>query len=97
LETCGPIRLFVFDDRVEFHSPGKPPDTVDAEAVWMGAHVVRNPHIYARLSDAGLVTRAGSGIPRIVKLAKEATGRDVLIDIREFEVLLSIPRRAKVA
>jgi predicted HTH transcriptional regulator len=62
----------------------------------MGAHVVRNPHIYARLSDAGLVTRAGSGIPRIVKLVTEATGRDVLIEIREFEVLLSIPRRTKI-
>ena len=92
----GPIRLFVFDDRVEFHSPGKPPNTVDAEAMRMGSHVVRNPHIYARLSDAGLVTRAGSGIPRIVKLVREATGQDVRIEIREFEVLLSIPRKGKV-
>jgi predicted HTH transcriptional regulator len=62
----------------------------------MGAHVVRNPHIYARLSDAGLVTRAGSGIPRIVKLVREAVGQDVLIEIREFEVLLSIPRRTRI-
>jgi ATP-dependent DNA helicase RecG len=76
----GPIRLFVFDDRVEFHTPGKPPNTVDEEAMRMGVHVVRNPHIYARLSDAGLVTRAGSGIPRIVKLVREATGQDVLIE-----------------
>jgi len=44
----GPIRLFVFDDRVEFHNPGKPPNSVDAEAMRMGSHVVRNPHIYAR-------------------------------------------------
>jgi predicted HTH transcriptional regulator len=58
--------------------------------------VVRNPHIYARLSDAGLVTRAGSGIPRIVKLVREAIGKDVLIEIREFEVLLSIPRRTRI-
>jgi ATP-dependent DNA helicase RecG len=92
----GPIRLFVFDDRVEFHSPGKPPNSVDAEAMRMGSHVVRNPHIYARLSDAGLVTRARSGIPRIVKLVREATGQDIVIDIREFEVLLSIPRKAKI-
>lgn len=90
----GPIRLFIFDDRVEFHTPGKPPNTVDEEAMRMGVHVVRNPHIYARLSDAGLVTRAGSGIPRIVKLVKEATGREVAIQVREFEVLLSIPRKA---
>jgi ATP-dependent DNA helicase RecG len=91
----GPIRLFIFDDRVEFHTPGTTPNTVDEEAMRMGVHVVRNPHIYARLSDAGLATRAGTGVPRIVKLVKEATGRDVLIQIREFEVLLSIPRKTR--
>jgi predicted HTH transcriptional regulator len=53
-------------------------------------------HIYARLSDAGLVTRAGSGVPRIVRLVREATGQDVLIAIREFEVLFSIPRRTTI-
>ena len=90
----GPIRLFVFDDRLEFHSPGKAPNTVDEEAMRAGTHVVRNPHIYARLSDAGLVTRVGSGIPRIVKLVRQATGKDVTIQLREFEVLLSIPRKS---
>jgi ATP-dependent DNA helicase RecG len=92
----GPVRLFVFDDRVEFHTPGRPPNTVDEDAMRMGVHVVRNPHIYARLSDAGLVTRAGSGVPRIVRLVAEATGQDVLIEIREFEVLLSIPRKVRI-
>jgi ATP-dependent DNA helicase RecG len=90
----GPIRVFVFDDRVEFHTPGKAPNTVDEEAMRAGTHVVRNPHIYARLSDAGLVTRVGSGIPRIVKLVKQATGKDITIQLREFEVLLSIPRKS---
>lgn len=54
---------------------------------------MRNPHIYARLSDAGLVTRAGSGIRRIIRLIKETTGNDIGIDIRNFEVLLTIPRK----
>ncbi len=58
-----------------------------------GVHVVRNPHIYARLSDAGLVTRAGSGIRRIVRLVKEATGNDIRLDLQNFEVLLTIPRK----
>lgn len=88
----GPVRLFVFDDRIEFHSPGKPPNTVDEEAMRAGIHIVRNPHIYARLSDAGLVTRAGSGIPRILKLVKQVTRKRVKIAIREAEVALSIPR-----
>lgn len=89
----GPVRLFIFDDRVEVHTPGKPPNTIDEAAMRAGAHVVRNPRLYARLSDAGLVTRAGTGVRRIIRLVKEATGQDVKIAIREFEVLLAIPRR----
>lgn len=88
----GPIRLFVFDDRVEIHTPGKPPNSVDEEAMRAGVHVVRNPTIYARLSDAGLVTRAGTGIRRILRLVKEATGREARIAVSEFEVLLILPR-----
>jgi ATP-dependent DNA helicase RecG len=91
----GPVRLFVFDDRVEIHTPGKPPNTVTAEAMRAGVHVVRNPRIYARLSDAGLVTRAGTGVRRIIRLVREATGKDVSIDVREFEVLLTIPRKVE--
>jgi len=90
----GPIRLFIFDDRVEVHTPGKPPNTVTEGAMRAGVHVVRNPRIYARLSDAGLVTRAGTGVRRMVRLVKEATGREVEIIIREFEVLFSLPRKA---
>lgn len=89
----GPIRLFVFDDRIEVHTPGKPPNGVDAEAMRAGAHVVRNPWIYARLSDAGLVTRAGTGIRRMIRLVREATGRDAGIEVRDFEVLVTLPRK----
>jgi ATP-dependent DNA helicase RecG len=89
----GPVRLFIFDDRVEVHTPGRPPNTVDEEAMRAGVHVVRNPRIYARLSDAGLVTRAGTGVRRIIRLVREATGKDIGIMIHTFEVLLTIPRK----
>lgn len=89
----GPIRIFVFDDRIEIHTPGKPPNTITEAAMRAGAHIVRNPRLYARLSDAGLVTRAGTGIRRIIRLVREATGREVEIAIRDFEVLLTLPRK----
>jgi ATP-dependent DNA helicase RecG len=89
----GPVRLFVFDDRVEVHSPGTTPNSVDEDAMRAGVHVVRNPHIYSRLSDAGLVTRAGTGVRRMNRLLVEATGRGIGIDVRDFEVLVTIPRR----
>ena len=57
--------------------------------------MVRNPRIYARLSDAGLTTRAGTGIRRISRLVREAVGRDVEIVLRDYEVLLVIPRARK--
>lgn len=88
----GPIRLLVFRDRVEVRTPGRAPNTVDEEAMRAGVHVVRNPHIYARLSDAGLVTRAGTGVRRIVRLVRETTGQEVILSCRDFEVYLSIPR-----
>ena len=89
----GPVRIFILDDRIEFHSPGKTPNTVDEDAMRAGIHVVRNPHIYSRLSDAGLVTRAGSGIRRMIRLIRGTTGKDIDIKLRDFEVLLTIPRR----
>lgn len=89
----GPIRLFIFDDRIEILTPGKPPNGVDADAMLAGAHVVRNPWIYARLSDAGLVTRAGTGIRRIARLVREATGREIGLNVSESEVKLTIPRK----
>ena len=57
--------------------------------------MVRNPAIYARLSDAGLVTRAGSGIRRIVRLVRETVGKDIGITVRDHEVLMTLPRRER--
>ena len=87
----------MLDDRIEIHTPGRAPNTVDEKSMRAGVHVPRNPHIYARLADAGLVTRAGSGIRRIVRLVKEATGADIGLDLSESEVLLTIPRKVTAA
>ena len=59
-----------------------------------GIHVVRNPHSYAQLSEAGLVTLTGSGIRWIIRLVKEATGRDIGIALRAYKVLITIPRKS---
>jgi ATP-dependent DNA helicase RecG len=91
--VTGPVRLFVLSDRVEVHAPGRVPNTVDADMMRAGTHVVRNAHIYARLADvSGLVSRAGSGVRRMSRLAREATGRDIGIELRANEVVFTLPR-----
>jgi ATP-dependent DNA helicase RecG len=88
----GPVRIFVFGDRVEVRSPGRPPNTVNAEAMRAGVHVPRNPHIYSRVAASGLATRAGSGILRITRLLREHSGQDLQIEISDAEVILTLPR-----
>jgi ATP-dependent DNA helicase RecG len=93
----GPVRLFIFDDRLEVHTPGRPPNTVDEEAMRAGVYIVRNPWIYSRLSDAGMVTRAGTGVRRIIRLVTETIGKDIGLTIHPFEVLLTLPRKPSIS
>ncbi len=89
-----PIRVFIFRDRIEFHSPGRLPNSVTIESIKIGgAHVLRNPTIYNLLSKMGLVTDLGSGVMRIIRLVKEHVGKDVELKETETEFILTIPRR----
>jgi predicted HTH transcriptional regulator len=65
---------------------------VDADAMRAGIHVTRNPHIYSRVADAQLATRAGTGIRRIARLLREANGTELGITISDAEVVLTLPR-----
>lgn len=88
----GPVRIFVLDDRVEVHSPGRPPNSVDGEAMRAGVHVPRNPHIYSRIAAGQLATRASTGIRRIARLLRESNGGGPGITISDAEVVLTLPR-----
>lgn len=88
----GPTRIFVLADRVEVRSPGRPPNSVDAEAMRAGVHVTRNPHIYSRVVEAGLATRAGTGIRRITRLLRQTNGTTLGIAISDAEGALTLPR-----
>lgn len=90
----GPVRIFVLSDRVEVRSPGRPPNHVDADAMRAGVHVPRNPHIYSRIAEAQLGTRAGTGIRRIARLLREQSGQRLGIGISDAEVNMILPRTA---
>lgn len=51
-----PLRLLIFDNRVELRTPGQPPNTVDVEAMKAGIHVPRNPIVMSHMAKMGFVT-----------------------------------------
>ncbi|MBI4645030.1 MAG: putative DNA binding domain-containing protein [Bacteroidia bacterium] len=91
-----PVRIIVFSDRVEIHSPGLLPNTVTIESMKTGgSHILRNPAIYNILLKMRMVTNMGSGIKRIVRTIKEYTGQEIQLAVTESEFVLTIPRKPK--
>ncbi len=89
-----PIRIFIFTNRVEFHTPGNLPNSVTIESMKIGgSHVLRNPTLYNFLAKMGLVTDIGSGVKRIITLVRETVEKDVELKLQGNEFLLTIPRR----
>ncbi|MCI0699146.1 putative DNA binding domain-containing protein [candidate division KSB1 bacterium] len=91
--VSAPIRVILYDDRLEVRSPGLTPNTVTMENLRYGIHVVRNPMIYSMFLRIGLVTDAGSGIPRIIRLIRQATGQEPAFRLEGNEFVVSLPRR----
>ncbi|QUL99313.1 MAG: putative DNA binding domain-containing protein [Candidatus Fermentithermobacillus carboniphilus] len=88
----GPIRVIVFDDRVEIWTPGLLPNTVTIESLRTGIHVLRNPTIYNILLKLRLVTDAGSGIPRVIRLMREKLGLEPQFSVENQQFVVRLPR-----
>ena len=89
-----PIRIIIFTDRIEIHSPGALPNTVTVEKIKVGgAHVLRNSTIYNLLSKFQFVTDLGSGIRRACELIKNKINKEVDFNVTDNEFIVKIPRR----
>lgn len=62
-----PIRLFIFDDRIELHSPGVLPGTVTEENIANGISVPRNQLLFNNARFLLPYTGAGSGMTRVME------------------------------
>lgn len=62
-----PVRLFVFDNRIEIVSPGCLPNSLTIENILMGNAVVRNNLIVSYASKLMKYRGLGSGVARAVK------------------------------
>ncbi|MXZ19672.1 MAG: hypothetical protein F4Y84_03510 [Caldilineaceae bacterium SB0665_bin_25] len=87
-----PVRVILFEDRLEIHSPGQLPNGVTVDNVRAGIHVERNPIILSLMSKLGLMTRLGTGIVRIFRLAAERGLPEPALEERVAEFVVTLYR-----
>ncbi len=85
-----PVRVFIFDDRVEIHSPGNLPAGMTVESMVAGVSMPRNDLLFNNAIYLLPYTGAGSGLRRAMD-----TGVEVQFDDNEKtrEFVITIPRR----
>lgn len=66
-----PMRVFIFDNRIEIHSPGLLPEGVSMESITHGVSVPRNKLLFNHGINLLPYTGAGSGIMRALRFTPE--------------------------
>lgn len=64
LNATAPIRIFIFDDRVEIHSPGTLPNGLTVDDIVVGTSMPRNMFLFTNAIHLLPYTGAGSGMLR---------------------------------
>lgn len=70
------VRVFIFDNRLEVYSPGRLPNGVTLDNIRTHFSKPRNEIIARALLNLGYVNILGSGIPRMIRLMREHSGRE---------------------
>lgn len=84
-----PIRILIFDDRVEIISPGKLPNSLTVEDIKYGNPVIRNNQLVAFSSHTMPFSGLGSGIKRAIS---EQPDIELINDIEGEQFIVKIPR-----
>lgn len=66
LNWKAPIRIFIFDNRIEIHSPGTLPNGLSVDDIVAGTSMPRNNFLFANAIYLLPYTGAGSGIQRAI-------------------------------
>ncbi|MDE5876966.1 MAG: putative DNA binding domain-containing protein [Muribaculaceae bacterium] len=96
LNIKAPIRIFIFDDRVEIHSPGSLPNGLTIEDIKKGTSMPRNMFLFTNANYLLPYTGAGSGVRRALEYDPNVIFSNG-IDDKEFthsanEFLITLPR-----
>lgn len=98
LNIKSPIRIFIFDDRVEIHSPGTLPSGLTIEDIKNGTSMPRNMFLFTNANYLLPYTGAGSGVRRALEYAPDVVftngveDRDITHAANEF--VITIPRKS---
>lgn len=87
--TGDDIRIVMFDDRLEIHSPGSLPAVVTTANI-RHTHYSRNPYIARALTDFGWVREFGEGVDRIYKDMSEFFLDEPVYDVDANSVNLTL-------
>ena len=89
LNWNAPIRIFIFDNRVEIHSPSILPNGLQVEDITNGTSMPRNNFLFSNAIYLLPYTGAGTGIQRALEDGVKAEFKN---DERTHEFLITIPR-----
>jgi len=97
LNIKAPIRIFIFDNRVEIHSPGALPNGLTVEDMKNGTSMPRNMFLFTNANYLLPYTGAGSGVRRALEYSPNAIFFNGISDSSEKihaanEFVITIPR-----
>lgn len=98
LNIKSPIRIFIFDNRVEIHSPGTLPNGLTIEDIKNGTSMPRNMFLFTNANYLLPYTGAGSGVRRALEYDPNAVffngveDKDITHAANEF--VITIPRNS---
>lgn len=84
------IRIFMFENRIEFHSPGRLPNTVTVEKMKIGVSYARNPFLVKYMENLRYIDQLGRGIPMIIKTMKDLGAHEPFLTESGEEFVLTI-------
>ncbi len=74
------VRVFIFDDRIEFRSPGRLPNTVTVEKLKVGVSYAVNPILVKFMDNLRYIDHLGRGLPMVYQ---EATQSGKMVEFKE--------------
>lgn len=88
------IRILQFDDRIEFISPGRLPNTVTIEKLKNGVSYAVNPVIVKFMENLRYIDKLGRGIPMVCHEARRLGFEPIFQEAgEEFQVILPLRNR----